>query len=443
VALRHLADDGEPEPGARHGPGRGGPVEAVEDLGQVGGLDAGPAVAHGELAVPQPDLHPAARRAELGRVIQQVPDRDAQPVGLAADDTGLEIRGEGGPRPVPAGTVQAGGDHVVQRHVADLASLRLPAGQLGDAGDQLAELGHLGDDPVQHLLAFGLRHGRGRRQQLAVDPQAGHRGAQLVAGVADQLPLGGQRALQRLEHGVERGGEPSYFVGAFHFDPAGRVPGLRHPFGQCGQAGHRREPGPGHRPASQRRQRDPDEAEQGQRRPDAGHLPLDRVERHRHLGGQAGHERRGEHHGVHPVELVLRVVGAAPAGRDLGRGGVTGQHPGVADRRAGRRPDSPLGRHHLGVGAGHAEAIRVRRHPAGRDVAVEVAGHPVHHCRLLLQLAVHLVLQVGADHDEGHGRDAQRHRGDRGGHGDGETGPQHERPPAPGPPPDHGTARMT
>ena len=83
VAEGDLADDGEAEPRAGGRARRERTVEAVEDERQVVGVYAGAVVAHGELAAGQPYLDRALGRAELGGVVEQVPDRDAQPVGVA------------------------------------------------------------------------------------------------------------------------------------------------------------------------------------------------------------------------------------------------------------------------------------------------------------------------------------------------------------------------
>ena len=227
----------------------------------------------------------------------------------------------------------------VQLHLAERAGLRLVPGQLGDAGHQLAELGDLGDHPVEHLPALGLGQAGLGGQQLGVEPQAGQRGAQLVAGVADQLPLGGQRPLQRAEHGVERRGQPTELVGAVHLDPAARIPGRRHVFGDRRQPADRRQPGARHRPAGQRGQPDPDHAEQGQGRADAGHLLVHGGERHGQLHGQARRERRGVHHGADPVRACsprnrTRAARPRPASR---------RRPPPAARR---RPAAP--RRHRG-----------------------------------------------------------------------------------------------
>ena len=61
VAERDLVDDGEAEPGAGSRARRERAVEAVEDERQVVGGYAGAVVAHGELAIGQPDFAPAPR----------------------------------------------------------------------------------------------------------------------------------------------------------------------------------------------------------------------------------------------------------------------------------------------------------------------------------------------------------------------------------------------
>jgi hypothetical protein len=72
-------------------------------------------------------------------------------------------------------------------------------------------------------------------------------------------------------------------------------------------------------------------------------------------------------------------------------------------------------------------------------------GHPVHHIALLPQLLLHLVLQVGAEHQEGHRGHLQRDGGDRARRGQGEPGAQHQRAARaqPFPPRGHGMVLIT
>jgi hypothetical protein len=84
---------------------------------QVGGRDARPVVAHDQLARRQAYRHRSLRWTELGRVIQQVPDRDLQPPGVAADVARLEIGQEFRPRPIPPRGLQIGGDYLIEPDV--------------------------------------------------------------------------------------------------------------------------------------------------------------------------------------------------------------------------------------------------------------------------------------------------------------------------------------
>jgi hypothetical protein len=102
---------------------------------QVTGRNAAPVVAHGELAGLQRDLHRAARRAELGRVVQQVPDCDLQPLGAANDLARLELGHQDGLRPVPAGGRQRRGHHLLEPDVLLRAGDGLAPGELGDVAD--------------------------------------------------------------------------------------------------------------------------------------------------------------------------------------------------------------------------------------------------------------------------------------------------------------------
>src|SRR5690349_21773168 len=65
VALRHLADDGQAQPGARAPARLVGPEEAVEHPGAVLGRDSRPVVAHAQLPAGEPYVDRRARRAVL------------------------------------------------------------------------------------------------------------------------------------------------------------------------------------------------------------------------------------------------------------------------------------------------------------------------------------------------------------------------------------------
>src|SRR5215208_2697226 len=69
VGLSDLPHDREPEAGSRPVAGRRRAVEALEDVGQVGRVDARAAVAHADLAVADGHVDGRPRRAPLRRVV--------------------------------------------------------------------------------------------------------------------------------------------------------------------------------------------------------------------------------------------------------------------------------------------------------------------------------------------------------------------------------------
>src|SRR5205807_357749 len=108
VRFRDLPDDREPQPGSGHAPSGAGPVEPVEDVRQVLLVDPGAVVAHRHLAAADRDLDLAARRAPLGRVVEQVRDRALDRRGDAVDDRLLEVGRERDAGPVATRRLRAG-----------------------------------------------------------------------------------------------------------------------------------------------------------------------------------------------------------------------------------------------------------------------------------------------------------------------------------------------
>ena len=76
---------------------------------------------------------------------------------------------------------------------------RRSARELDDVGDELRELVELGDDRVLQTLALLLGKPVGFQEDLDVAAQRGHRGAQLMRGVGDQVALSLDRALERIQ----------------------------------------------------------------------------------------------------------------------------------------------------------------------------------------------------------------------------------------------------
>ena len=140
------------------------------------------------------------RRAPLRGVVEQVGDRALERRRLAGDLPGVEVDVEVQAGRPPAHPVQRALDDVGEVDRLELGRDRLVAGQLGQVADERGELLDLEPDVV-HQLGAGLRRqpaaGVGLGEQVEVGAQGGERGAQLVAGVGDQLALPVRLAGQR------------------------------------------------------------------------------------------------------------------------------------------------------------------------------------------------------------------------------------------------------
>jgi hypothetical protein len=219
-----LAHDRESEAGAGPAARIFGAVEALEDVRQIGGREAGAVVAHGEDPVVQGEVDGAAGRAPIDRVVEQVRDGAVDPVRLAADDGGLEV----GVDPdvdacAPLGPLHEDLDNAVDPDIVEHPSRLAPPGQLDDVADQGGQLVELVEDVGSQRGALVLRQPVGILDRLDVRSQAGDRRAQLVARVGDEVALRLDRALQRVERGVEAAGQARELVVARRFDPLDRI----------------------------------------------------------------------------------------------------------------------------------------------------------------------------------------------------------------------------
>src|SRR5262249_24808036 len=105
VAVGDLLDDGEAEPGAGHAPGTGRAVKAVEDVRDVGRIDALPVVAHHHRPAFDGDLDRRAGGAPLGSVVDQVRHRSADPLRRTSDQKGGAVHLYFGGRMVTSGNL--------------------------------------------------------------------------------------------------------------------------------------------------------------------------------------------------------------------------------------------------------------------------------------------------------------------------------------------------
>ena len=163
--------------------------------------------------------------------------------------------------------VSASRDQLVQPHVLGLAARLVAARELDQVGDEHPQLGRLLLDVGQQPRALVGRQGVGLRQHLDVRAQAGDRRAQLVRGVGDELALGGDRALERVEHGVEVLRELADLVVGGDLDPAPEVLGGGDVAGGLGDRGDRRDDVARDEPPERDRERDAAEADEREHEP--------------------------------------------------------------------------------------------------------------------------------------------------------------------------------
>src|SRR5499427_5774910 len=189
MSLRHLAHDGQPEPRARHAARGRSPPESVEDVRQIGGVDARPMVAYGELVVSDAHLHQAALRAPLARIVEKVGDGAVEPPRLTENDGLGEVGVEANRWPVRGRSLDRLGNDPVETYLFTLFGALVAAGQVDQVPDQAGELFDLRDDVLEQPVAVGSLEVRGALQYLDVRAKARKRGAELVGGVGDELAL--------------------------------------------------------------------------------------------------------------------------------------------------------------------------------------------------------------------------------------------------------------
>ena len=206
-----------------------------------------------------PDLAVAGR--ELHRVVQQVRDGAFQRGGIAQDRHRLQARVEGDVRSATGCAGQCRLHHLRQVELLRLTLEMVVAGQRHQVTDEGRELTELGGDVVEDFGASPFRQHSGLvvgHQQLNVGAHRRQRGAQLVAGVGDQLSLLLPRSLETLQHQVETARQLTQVVASVDADRVQLVGlgdvlhrggetthrgqcGLRHPQGREGRGQQNRE----------------------------------------------------------------------------------------------------------------------------------------------------------------------------------------------------------
>ena len=236
----------------------------------------GPVVADRQVAVPERHLDRAARAGSTSPRCRAGSRSRARGSPASRPSSSARAR----PRNGHVGVVaHRAPDRVlreqVEPHLLERVVLLLAARQLGQLGDQRRHLGELRDHVVRAACSrsSGGRLGP-RREHLDVRPQARQRRAQLVRRVLDELALPLLRLVERLEHRVERRGEPAELVVAGHVDALGQVAGRAHALGRLAQAAYRLECCACDEEAEHERDPDPAERDQEQQ-PDLRQLAVD------------------------------------------------------------------------------------------------------------------------------------------------------------------------
>ncbi len=415
MRLGRLAHDREAEARARQAARAVRPVEALEHAREVAVGEARPVVADAQRAVGERQLHRAAGRAPLDRVVDQVRHGPVDAPRVSPHHGRLRPHAEldAVPRSRPR-ALDDGLHDLVQAHLAGQLARRRAARELHHVGHEGGQLVELGDHVRPQRLALVGRQAVGLPQRLDVGAQAGDRRAQLVAGVGHELALCLDRPLERVERGVEAARQPGELLPSPDLHPLrgiGIGGELLGPPCEPVDRGQRRAC---HERTQSGAERHASRAHEQEHQQDAVELAVDLVERPGHLERAGVRERLGEHAQVDAVDRRVGEVAARAVRRDLARPLVHRKLPlaaGPAERPAVRQ-------HELHVPLGAAEGLGPRTRQAGRPVrapAREAFGPAEADDRLravakrLVHLAAQLVAHADVDGDR-HGDHRERYR---------------------------------
>ena len=181
--------------------------------------------------------------------------RSRVPSRTAGSSVGAEVDRGG----VALGAGDGFADEVVEADVLALLGRLVAAGELDQVRDEHPQLSRLLLDVGEQPGTLVGRQGLGLGEDLDVGAQGRDRGAELVRGVRDQLPLGGDAPLQRVEHRVEVLGELADLVVGLDLDPATEVLGGGDVAGRVGHVHDRGDDVARDEPAQRHRERDPAE----------------------------------------------------------------------------------------------------------------------------------------------------------------------------------------
>jgi 5'-nucleotidase len=430
----HLLDrtghDRQAEARAGQRPGARGTPEAVEHVREFLRGDAGSVVADRQHTVRQHDLDRAALGAELHRVVQDVHHGTLQRGRLRPYVPRLEVRHDRQLRAAQPRPFQRGLDDVLPLHglrPARVLALLRPR-QFLQIADERGQFGHLRLHRGEQRLAV-LRRDRAARlltagEEFDVGAQRRERRPQFMSGVRDQLLLQFAGVGQGRGHRVEGAGEPGDLVLTVrvHGDADGQILGTGDVLDRLGQlvdgTQARARHGQPDRPGAHHSHAGDEEQQQGQ----VVEGVLGALERHgdeesgvREQPGLAADATRADHQGQgqHPYVGAFRV--RAVAKDPLVAAGVLDHvlvgvgdldHAGGVGGEAG----CPVGLDQLDVEVvadPEVVAVRPRALRTGGQCA-QYVGVPLRFGRRLLQVVVHLLVQL-ALHDEPAAHRYRRH----------------------------------
>jgi hypothetical protein len=128
-----------------------GPVEAIEDPGEVLAWNAGPMVRNHDLSATDADVDPASRGAPLGGVAQQVVDRATELTCSASHESWGPVDPEGRRRRITGGPPNGIGDDVVEPDVVKVVlTFGIPR-QAHDVVNNCAQIRDLGPNILDEL----------------------------------------------------------------------------------------------------------------------------------------------------------------------------------------------------------------------------------------------------------------------------------------------------
>ncbi len=200
------------------------PVETVEDVREIGGIDSRPMVSYRDGPVLDRHLDGGAVSVPLDGVVEQISDRTCHRNRRGLDHGGLEVRPEGDRRAASDIRKRFLGE-VIEPGLLLLRRLDVPSRKLHELLDQVRHLPQLDQCVRDDAPALVGGERVVELEELEIGARRGERRSQLVRRVGDELALRAHRAREGLEHGVEGARQATELVGSAFVRPLAQVAG--------------------------------------------------------------------------------------------------------------------------------------------------------------------------------------------------------------------------